>query len=213
LANHEIVRKRFESIIQADREVEALIRGFEKLDDTSEAQADKLISELDGIPPGRDGWRQYEDICIKILNYAFIPPLRLPRIQSRSDDDLDRRDAVYPIGMGNAFWDSIKYEYSSRMVVAEFKNYVDPVGQGEVESLQQYLLPKAKRAFGLLCSRHPPSDPALKARRRAWMVSENIILFLEDDDLKEIVRIRAEDGDPSFVLEAQIDEFFIHLTP
>ena len=47
--------------------------------------------------------------------------------------------------------------------------------QQQVESLQQYLLPKAKRSFGLICSRTAPSESALKARRRAWMVSENII--------------------------------------
>jgi hypothetical protein len=99
------------------------------------------------------------------------------------------------------------------MVVAEFKNYDGPIGQSEVESLQQYLLPKAKRSFGLLCSRTPPSDSALKARRRAWMTAENIILFLSDGVLADIIRIRASDDDPSSVLEAQMDEFFIALAP
>jgi hypothetical protein len=147
------------------------------------------IDRLRTVRAGREQWRDYEDACIDLLNYAFVPPLRPPRIQTSTEDGLDRRDAIFPIGMGSPFWDSIKYQYSSRMVVAEFKNLVDPIGQGEVESLQQYLLPKAKRSFGLLCSRHPPSESAKRARRRAWMVAENIILFLSDEDLSEIVRI------------------------
>jgi hypothetical protein len=98
-------------------------------------------------------------------------------------------------------------------MVAEFKNFSEPIGQSEVESLQQYLLPKAKRSFGLLCSRQKPSDLALRARRRAWMIDENLILFISDDDMKEMVRRRADDDNPAFVLESQLGEFFVHLAP
>lgn len=80
------------------------------------------------------------------------------------------------------------------MVVAEFKNYAEPISQSEVEWLQQYLLPKAKRAFGLLCSRVSPSEGALKARRRAWMIAENMMLFVSDADLTDIVRARADEN-------------------
>jgi hypothetical protein len=45
------------------------------------------------------------------------------------------------------------------------------------------------------------------------MTAENIILFLSDGDLADIIRIRASDDDPSSVLEAQMDEFFIALAP
>lgn len=175
--------------------------------------ANELIRRIDSIEPGAKGWRDYENVCIDILNYVFIPPLRLPRIQSKTEDGLDRRDAIYPIGGGNIFWDSIKYDFSSRMMVAEFKNYVDPIGQGEVESLQQYLLPKAKRSFGLLCSRVPPSNSALKARRRAWMVAENIILFADDNDLKEMIKLRSAGENPEPILDSQLDEFFVTLAP
>lgn len=213
LHKHEIVRRAIDNVIDADRVIDGFIRSSKEQRIIDESHSDSLLAKLDDTQPGKEGWRQFEDTCVEILSYAFVPPLRLPRIQSRTEDNLDRRDAIFPIGTGNAFWDSVKYEYSSRMVIAEFKNYIDPIGQGEVESLQQYLLPKAKRAFGLLCSRQEPSIPAIAARRRAWMLAENIILFLSDGDLKEIVRIRAEDGDPSTVLDAQMDEFFIKLAP
>ena len=172
-----------------------------------------LISQLDSIPRGKPGWRAYEDTCIQILAFCFVPPLRLPRIQTTTDDGLDRRDAIFPIGTGNVFWDGVKHQHASRMVVAEFKNYADPIGQAEVESLQQYLLPSALRSFGLLCSRHAPSQSAIRARRRAWLIASNIILFLSDDDLKEMIRIRSDDDDPATLLDTKLDEFFIHLAP
>ena len=176
-------------------------------------RATDLLVELASIPKGTDGWRRYEETCVKILNYVFIPPLRLPKIQRRTHDGLDRRDAIYPIGAGNSFWDSVKHHHSSRMVVVEFKNHDDPIGQEEVESLQQYLMPKAKRSFGLLCSRMGPAQPAFRARRRAWMTAENLILFLSDLDLEELVRCKSTGEDPSQVLESQMDDFFITLAP
>ncbi len=45
------------------------------------------------------------------------------------------------------------------------------------------------------------------------MIAENIILFVSDGDLAEIVRLRSIDADPSVVLEAQMDDFFIALAP
>jgi Restriction endonuclease len=210
LEKHSTVRQRFVELARFRREAEP---GTTTEPAAEEERASRLITRLEAVPAGKSGWREYEDICLEILSYAFIPPLRTPRVQSRSEDGLDRRDAVFPIGSGNVFWDSIKYEHSSRMVVVEFKNFAESIGQGEVESLQQYLLPKAKRSFGLLCSRLAPSGSAVKARRRAWMIADNLIVFLSDEELKDIVRTRSGGGDPSLVLDAQIDEFFIHLAP
>ena len=213
IAKHGNIARGFAQLIESQSTIDGLFAELLAPQPVRDDQVQSLISRLASVPTGKTGWRQFEDICIDILTYAFVPPLRLPRIQSTTEDGLDRRDAVYPIGFGNSFWESIKHEYGARMVVAEFKNYSDPIGQTEVESLQQYLLPKAKRSFGLLCSRFPPSENALKARRRAWMLAENIILFLSDDELAEIVRAISDDTDPSNVLDAQIDEFFVTLAP
>ena len=99
------------------------------------------------------------------------------------------------------------------MVVTEFKNLDGPLRQKEVESLQQYLLPKAKRSLGILCGRHAPSNQAIKARRRAWMEADKLILFLSDQDLIDLVRIKANGGDSSEVLDGKMDEFFVTLAP
>ena len=104
-------------------------------------------------------------------------------------------------------------EFSSRVIVAEFKNNSDPIGQREVESLQQYLFPGAMRAFGILCCRKPPSEQALKARRRAWMLNKVMIVFLHDEDLIDMVRKRSEKIDPMDGVDLQLDEFFMSLAP
>jgi hypothetical protein len=91
------VTQQFEELLQVQRKTESLIAGSIESPGDNEI-AKQLIQRLEGIEKGRPGWRAYEDACIDILNYVFLPPLRTPRIQSSTEDGLDRRDAIYPIG-------------------------------------------------------------------------------------------------------------------
>ncbi len=210
LAQHTQVLMTLERVIDAQEALDNLSRVKEEREGT---EVNRLIADLDAVSPGREDASRYEEVCVRILNYAFSPSLRPPKIQKWSEDGLDRRDAVFPLRTGNRFWDSVKYEYLSRLVVAEFKNYSDQIAQAEVEAIQQYLFPKARRAFGLLCSRQAPSISAVKARRRAWMLSGVLIIFLSDGDLKDVVRMKAQGEDAEAVLEAQMDDFFLQLAP
>ena len=51
------------------------------------------------------------------------------------------------------------------------------------------------------------------ARRRAWMTSRNLVLFLSDLDLQDLLAKRDADEDTSAALDSQMDEFFITLAP
>lgn len=212
LAKHPSVRSTFLNVANAERQIESLLQTPVPAASDS-AVADTLIVRLEDVKPGKRGATHYEQVCVDILSYSFSPYFRVPKIQKRSEDGLDRRDAIFPIEPGSRFWDDIKYSFSSRVVVAEFKNYAKAIGQKEVESIQQYLFFKARRAFGLLCSRLDASKPAARARRRAWMLSDSLILFLSDGDLKEIIRKKQAGEDPTVVLDAQMDEFFLELAP
>jgi hypothetical protein len=180
---------------------------------THNVKATELLTKLNQIEPGRDSWREYEDVCIEILNYLFIPPLGIPSVQSKSDDDLDRRDAIYPILCGEPSWDRWVSQFNTLFVVAEFKNLVDAPDQKAVESLKEYLYDKAKRLFGILCTRQPASKSALTARRRAWLDSKKMIVLLCDKDLQNMLNLKAANANPVQVIESQIYEFLMPLSP
>jgi hypothetical protein len=212
IEKHPAVKAGLLDVIQAEKRFNDLFSG--QVRSTPEStQASELIARLDSVAAGKPGATGYELVCTDILIYAFSPYLRAPKIQNTSEDGLDRRDAIFPIGSGSQFWDDIKYSYSSRLLVVEFKNYVDPIGQAEVESLQQYLYARARRSFGIICSRQGPAKPAIAARRRAWMLADNLILFLADGDLKDLVHLKLQGKNPAAVLDAQMDEFFLKLSP
>lgn len=209
LRSHQDIEQEFLTLLDAQSAIERVAYEEERLDE----RATELISRLEALPAGREQFRDYEDLCVEILNYVLIPPFRVPQIQSRSDDGLDVRDAVYPITSGNNFWDEIKRICTTRFAVAELKNHSSQITQREVESVQQYLFGKAMRNFGLLCSRHEPSESALLARRRAWLESDKLIVFLSDEDLKDMIRSRSTGETPSEIIDTQLDDFFLHLSP
>lgn len=209
LLNLPDVDRDFQSLIEARSVVRRGVEAPAQL----QPRAIELIERLEALQPGRETSQDYEDLCVDILNYVFIPELSVPSVQSRSEDGLDIRDAVYPIGSDRPFWNELKRICLTKFVVAEFKNYTEPIRQGQVESLQQYLYMKAMRMFGLLCSRLPPSDSAHAARRRSWVEMDKLILFLSDEDLKDLIRARSSGDDPTQILDAQLQEFFLRLAP
>lgn len=195
---------------------------FRQLEDFQSISVDDSIEEtevlvlrkrLETLPSGMNHWREYEDLCIDLLTFLFVPPLKTPKIQSISEDGLDRRDAIFSLGENDNFWSTIEFQFRTRLVVAEFKNYTEPVEQAQVESTRDYLYTSALRSVALLCSRKLPSESALKARRRAWQESQKLILFLSDEDLLVMLAAKTSGGCPTAVLDDQIDAFFRDLCP
>lgn len=185
-----------------------------KLGSVPQITSSDLIKRLEQLSKGKKAWGEYEELCTEIITYIFVPPFNIPKIQSRSDDGLDIRDAIYPIGASaNSFWQTLMSQCKTRSVVAEFKNYNTNPGQKAVESIQQYLYPKAMRSVGFLCSRFPYLNSAIKARRRAWLESDKLIVLLTDDDLKELILSKEAGNDPEEIINAQLDDFFSTLTP
>ncbi|CAN5657510.1 hypothetical protein BH10CYA1_BH10CYA1_55940 [soil metagenome] len=167
-----------------------------------------LIQRLQLVQPGPTSFRDFENICTDILTFALMPPLSNPKFQDRSDSGANIRDLVFGIRPGHPFWDRMATHYKTRIVVAEFKNYTDPIKQDEVLCLMKYLYSKAMRTVGLLCSRTEPSRSALIMRRVAWIEASKLILFLSDDDLITLTKLKAEGQEPTQLFDTQLDDFF-----
>jgi hypothetical protein len=179
----------------------------------AENRSAKVKSELENLSAGRTEWRAYEMRGTRILTELFEPELGAPDIQTRSEDGMDIMDAVFPIRAAVPPWSLVRAEYQSRFAVAEFKNYAEEIGQKQIESLAQYLWKKAHRSFGILVSRKGANESALKARRRAWVEQDKLIVILKDEDLIDMAQLWEEDQDPFQVIDAQLEDFFRRLNP
>ena len=169
---------------------------------------------LEQIPPGRDNFRDYEDVCIDILSYVFLPPFVLPpEIQDISDDKLHRRDAIYRLDTGDEIWDRIQSQFRTRFVLAEFKNLTGETGQKEVVDICRYLYPDAMRSLGFLCGRNEPDKSAIKLRTSEWRGSRKLVLFLSDTEMKDLLELKASGNNPAEHIDHKIDLFLMGLNP
>jgi hypothetical protein len=188
----------------------------------NDLDASEILGELKRNEEGKDGsFQEYEKTCMKAISYCFGDYLVEPACQLQSQDLLDKMDLIFSIRDGSPFWDRVRQEFNTRYVVVEAKNHKDPPGQKEIESLQQYLYPKAMRSFGILMARfYPPKRDGNKnehsawmARRRAWHGYGCMIVVLDDNRVIQMVEMKSKGEDPTPLLNHQIDQFLRTLTP
>ncbi len=168
-----------------------------------------LIKKLDNCPEGKTGWKDYENVCIEILDYLFVPPLGQPKIQSRRESGIDIRDAIYPNRNNNENWRFIREDYDAKYIVFEFKNYSSDgsdIDKQEVLQIDDYLKKTIGR-FGIICSKKTPNKSGQEKRKDIFIEHNKLILFINNDDLKEMLLRKYKKMDPSDVIIDKIDEF------
>lgn len=169
-----------------------------------------LLEQLDACPLGIMGWRTYEQVALGILAFLFVPPLSGPREQPRSFSGIDRRDAIF--GNRNmtpdTVWGQLRLELDARMPLFEFKNYDAEVGKDEVDQTRNYLTATIGR-FGVVCCRKPPTHQALLRRNQVFTQERKVILFLTDENLKEMLRMKESGADPALFLLDLVELFYI----
>lgn len=164
--------------------------------------------------PGSESWQDYEEICIEILSFLFVPPLKSPGIQSRTENGLLRRDALFPNWVEQGFWATIGDRHDANFILFEFKN-TDNLTPSHVDQVDKYLrLGKDSIGrFGIILSRKPPSQPALSTRKTYFTSNRGIILFLDDRHLARALELKEAGCDPVEVLRTEYEEFLKSYEP
>lgn len=173
--------------------------------------ATELLRRLDECPLGREGWRQYEDICIDILEYLFAPPLERPTIRSRTLSGLDIRDAIFPnrITDQGSIWGQLRQELDARMILFEFKNYdIEDIGSEEVDQVRNYLRRPLGKLGVMICSKEPHIN-ARKRRNQVYTDEEKVIILMTSDHLREMIHMKERGDDPARFFMEQVELFYI----
>jgi hypothetical protein len=158
----------------------------------------ELLQRLDDCPVGEQGWRAWQDLCVDILAFLFVPPLPPPLVQVRSAEGTNIRDAVFTNRIDySSFWRQLRLDHDARLVTFEFKNYEKSrIGSQDVRQLERYLGP-ATGKLGVLCCRKKPADSARKEQVAIYRNGGKVILFLADDDLRKLLLMDHNNDDPA----------------
>jgi hypothetical protein len=170
-----------------------------------------LRKKLEICPKGKDGWKEFEDICLAILTELFVPPLTLPIPQPRSYSGIDRRDAVFPNRNINTInnWGHLYKELDARMVLIEFKNYdKDEIGKDEINQTRNYLTKPMGRLAVVCCTKLPNGAAHIK-RNTIFSDEGKVILFVTPDELCEMILIKERGEDPSDLIMDLVERFYL----
>lgn len=171
-----------------------------------------LIAELKAIPEGKPGWLEFENKSVEILKYLFNNDLSVWKQQQRTDDELSRFDMICRVNSLDDFWRALVSSFNSRYVLFEFKNYKDPIPQGQIYTSERYLFPKALRGTAIIIARNNAHDNAISAAKGALREHGKLIMILDQSDLIEMVR-KKDNGDiPSDYLSDKLDEHLMSVS-
>jgi hypothetical protein len=166
-------------------------------------RAMELRLQLVRLPPGEKFWRNYEEICTKILRFLFLPPFRTVMTQTRSADGHERRDAILPNNSYEGFWAALRAEFDSRHIICEFKNTVSSADKEDLQQLRIYLSKPTIGRFGLMFVRKPPKESLKRAQREAYEQHKILILILDDSRVVDLMYFRCFLGGAEEVLERE----------
>jgi hypothetical protein len=172
---------------------------------------EELRNKLNQCPSGMPGWKEFEDICIEILTYLFVPPLTEPHIQPRSHSGIDRRDAIFPnrnLTPENN-WGHLLQELKARLILFEFKNYdKQEIGKEETNQTLNYLT-NPMGNLAIMCCNKTPNGAAHTKRNTIFSNDKKVILFITKEHLSEMLLIKERGEDPSDLILDMVEEFYI----
>ena len=167
-----------------------------------------LEQELRLCKKGKEGFKEYEEICTKILKYLFSDELTLWKSQERSNKDLYRFDLFCRIKDDNnkTFWAIMENYFRSKYIIFDFKNYTEKISQTE-----KYLYLKALRSVAFVITKEGYDDNALWATRGCLREHGKLILLLTNQDLLNMIKKKNDDENPSDYLLIKLDKILLDL--
>jgi hypothetical protein len=171
------------------------------------SSSELLLRNLDAIRPGKANWSAYQALCSDIFSFLLCPPLARPIIESSNLTGVNRRDLVLPNYATTGFWDYMRSNYQAQFIVVDAKNYVGNITKKEVLQLANYLSVHGTGLFGIIISRSGASKSAEVTRREQWVMHQKLLLILNDDDVRQMISMRADGTDPADLIRQKIEDF------
>lgn len=184
-------------------------------------RAEELIHKLRECPVGES--KPLEDLCEEVLTFLFcedLPPeraLKKPAPQSKTDEGYQRRDLLFENRATEGFWADARRDYDAAGVIADAKNHKDEIDGDPVHGFSsKYLKDYGVGRLGIIVAREVPSDTrtvtsledrvsgAVKAQKDQWRDNRNMIILLGENDLVEMLGMKARGQDPADLLRARM---------
>lgn len=147
-----------------------------------------MKAKLNSIPYGRHGWSDYEDIVCNIFKGCLHPKyISEPMTQEVSPNPDFRRDIILPLTFDGSFWHYLSVVYKGSLIIAECKNYTDPITQDEVTTTLKYVTRPAVSNLAFIVSRKGPNKEAFQLAIDFYKTMNKLFIFLDDKNLIDMI--------------------------
>lgn len=169
-------------------------------------ETNRLEDKLRQILVGHATAAQYQRTVLEILNTCFNPELIDGQLEVKTIHGTERRDIIFVNDSDHTFWDYVRNEHSSLLVMFEAKN-VQQLTTDDLNQTATYLGDRIGR-LGFIVTRHAMPDPLFQKALSIYNESpRKIILALSDDDLIRLLEIVCREDDPTAYIRDRYREF------
>lgn len=160
---------------------------------------DNLIKKLELCEKGENSWPEYEKIGVEIFGFLFADNFKIYLAEEQVENDLrnHRRDLLVNNNFKHSasFWADMKLNYNSNAIIIDFKNYSKKLNSTNFFSVSKYTK-KNVGNFAIVFSRYGIDDTA-KKEQKVLFENGKLLLSLNDEDLKEMIREKMIGKDPN----------------
>ena len=176
---------------------------------TTREAGDRLLRELEEIPPGRDAASAYQRQVLRILTFVFAPELTDGKLEEATIHGTERRDIIFTNESNGSFWQYARQHHDSVFQMFECKN-TEHLEPGDLNQTATYLGVRLG-TLGIMVTRQDPSKEVLlksySIHNDGTGASRKIVLILSDDDLCRLVRARQQGAFPAKVVQQIYRDF------
>lgn len=170
-------------------------------------EAERLKAELKQIPPGNDNAHKYQSTVLGVLNYLFNPELIDGEMEIRTVDGTERRDIIFTNDSDQSFWNYLRQEHSSFLIMFEAKNTAN-LKPTHYNQTATYLGDRLGR-LGFIVTRTVITDANQKKAFSIYNDSHprKIILAVSDHGLLEMLDMKCHGQNPMRFIQKMYRQF------
>jgi hypothetical protein len=171
----------------------------------------ELIEKLEATKSGKGEWNIYQKLMNEILGSVFCPPLSNPIYELSDEFKVNRRDFILPNYSDAGFWAYLRHLYNADFIVIDAKNYSKRVQKKDVLQISNYLKSHGAGLFGIIISRNGGDSSCTHTIKEVWAIQKKLIIVLDDEDIKQMLNLKAAGNNPDDVIKQKIEQFRLSL--
>jgi hypothetical protein len=148
----------------------------------------RLLNNLDVLPRGNDGDREYEEFVGDVIRLCFFRVLNNVQQHQRDVDGRVIRDWIASNVASQGFWEMVRHRHQATQVIWECKNY-NELSSSDFHQTAYYMNPRIGN-FAVICFRGNDRDKPVYMQhiRRISQNHCGMVILLNDKDLKVFIR-------------------------